>query len=553
MPSRLVVRSLSILALALALVATTRSSARADAKVEGAAKALEQKAMQEDYLNTDFDKALEKLNQASNKCGAEKCSSIVRAQIKVEIGVVQIAGKQNRDAGMAAFVDALKIDSNAKVDDDLRTKDVDAAFAEAKNKVGSSSSAPAASDFTVQPAPATMVRTPLAVYATYAGTEALTKVVVKYKGFGMGEWKTLQAKSMDSGGWGVEIPCADVQQGDLLYYLQGFNANNDPVATGGDRNNPFKTAVKRDFSGEAPHFPGKEAPKQCAEAGDCPPDFPGCKKGGAERAHGRQLAQERRGRSARTTASARAARARTRSAPPAKGRSPRASARSSGLARPSRWTSCSCRAPTRSACSNGAALPVNTSGYYCTDSSGNDFPSRTNPAQNNSIQNGSDQVQGGFAPGDIRLMLTLRLRGDGEPAGRRAPRLRPQLVQRLRREERREGVRADPRGSPRHLGVRPRSARQRGARPVRDGRRRHLGVGRAGRGERRREGGEQRGTTQSYKAWVVSGPAFFSLGGGLRYAFTPHFAAMVGPRFNVAFGNASLISLSPELGVQYGF
>jgi uncharacterized protein involved in copper resistance len=67
------------------------------------------------------------------------------------------------------------------------------------------------------------------------------------------------------------------------------------------------------------------------------------------------------------------------------------------------------------------------------------------------------------------------------------------------------------------------------------------------------KGANNQVSTQSYKAWVVSGPAFFSLGGGLRYAFTPHFAAMVGPRFNVAFGNASLISLSPELGVQYGF
>jgi hypothetical protein len=551
-PSRLVVRSLSILALALALVATTRSSARADAKVEGAAKALEQKAMQEDYLNTDFDKALEKLNQASNKCGAEKCSSIVRAQIKVEIGVVQIAGKQNRDAGMAAFVDALKIDSNAKVDDDLRTKEVDSAFAEAKNKVGSSSSAPAASDFTVQPAPATMVRTPLAVYATYAGTEALTKVVVKYKGFGMGEWKTLQAKSMDSGGWGVEIPCADVQQGDLLYYLQGFNANNDPVATGGDRNNPFKTTVKRDFAGEAPHFPGKEAPKQCAEAGDCPPDFPGCKKGGAEEPTGESTLKSE-GAECEDDGECQSGSCKDKVCTAGEGKK-------SSSKRAKFWIGASFQmdfvllpSANQVCLLNAAALPVNTSGYYCTDSSGNDFPSRTNPAQNNSIQNGSDQVQGGFAPGDIRLMLTFDYAATENLLV--GARLGYVLNSYNGSAAKNEGKAFAP------IHAEARGTWVFGRDPLSNAGLAPYAMVAAGISEWdaqvavnvAEKGANNQVSTQSYKAWVVSGPAFFSLGGGLRYAFTPHFAAMVGPRFNVAFGNASLISLSPELGVQYGF
>jgi hypothetical protein len=554
-PSRLVVRTTSILALAFALVALHSSPARADAKVEVAAKGLEQKAMQEDFLNTDFDKALEKLNQAAGKCGSERCSSIVRAQIKVDIGVVQIAGKQNRDAGIAAFVDALKLDSNVKVEDDLRTKDVDAAFAEAKNKVGSSSAAsssgPASSDFSVQPAPAQMVRTPLPIYATYSGTETLTKVVVKYKGFGMGEWKTLEAHSMDKG-WGAEVPCADVQQGDLLYYVQGFNANNDPVATSGDRNNPFKTSVKRDFSGDAPHFPGKDPPKQCADAGDCPPDFPGCKKGGDQsdsslKSEGQTCEDD-------GECSSGSCKDQVCVGGGDEGDKPKSkrsrfwlglSAQIDFILLPSANQVCLLNPTT--------ALPVNTSGYYCTTSGGQDFPLRSD----NGVQNGqisttaSDQVQGGFAPGTFRILLSFDYAAtdnllvgaklgyvlntyDGSAAKNDGKAFAPIHVEA-------RGTWVFGRDPLANAGLAPYVMVAAGIAPW-DA---EVSVNVAQKGPS--------GASGTFKAWDLSGPAFFSLGGGLRYAFTPRFAALLGPRFNVAFGNASLISLSPELGVQYGF
>jgi hypothetical protein len=62
------------------------------------------------------------------------------------------------------------------------------------------------------------------------------------------------------------------------------------------------------------------------------------------------------------------------------------------------------------------------------------------------------------------------------------------------------------------------------------------------------------GGGKSVDAWNVGGPGFVSLGGGLRHAFTPRFAMTIGPRFNLAFGsNGTLPSISPELGIAYGF
>src|SRR5215472_12157998 len=95
----------------------------------------------------------------------------------------------------------------------------------------------------------------------------------------MTEFKTVEL-SKTGNGWGGTIPCADAQIGDMQYYLQGFNAANDPVATAGDRNNAYKVSIKKQISGEAPHLPGQPPPTQCAETGECPPDFPGCPKAG---------------------------------------------------------------------------------------------------------------------------------------------------------------------------------------------------------------------------------------------------------------------------------
>jgi hypothetical protein len=126
------------------------------------------------------------------------------------------------------------------------------------------------------------VRTPLPVYAEYTGSETLKKVIVKYKGPGMSDWKPVDLQQMGDG-WGGLIPCGDVTEGTLQYFLQGFSPSDDPVATSGGRNNPYTVPIKRAIDGPEPSLPGKDPPKQCGEmaGAECPPDFPGCKSGKA--------------------------------------------------------------------------------------------------------------------------------------------------------------------------------------------------------------------------------------------------------------------------------
>jgi hypothetical protein len=545
------------------LVAAT--PAHADGKTEGAAKALEAKAMQEDYLATEFDKALEKLNQASSKCG-EKCSSIVRAQIKRDIGVVQIA-KANHEAAVAAFTEALKADSNVALDPDTRTKDVDSAWAEAKKQAasggGSAGGPPPAGDFTLQPAPETLVRTPLDVYGEYGGTETLTKVVLKYKAFGMTEWKTVEMKSMDKG-WGAEIPCVDVIQGDILYYVQGFNANNDPVATSGDRNNPFHTTVKRASNAELPHFPGKEPPRQCQDAGDCPPDFPGCKKPVADDANATTTEDDSslkdEGTDCEEDSECKSGTCGGNKT--CKGGSKGPKRRKFWLGvdlaydfvnLPSGTDVCALQTGSGSFTGPNPGSPVpQANNYYCT-SSGTDFPGN---AKNDSLitPGQSDKVSpGGFAPGNFRAMVSFDyaatpnfmlgvrfgyvFNGYNGTFASKLP-----IHAELRATYVIGKKPLDTSGLSPYImiagGVSQYSAEV-GVTAI------STGAGCAA---------NPKSCTEYAQAWNIGGPGFASLGAGIRYAFTPSWALLFGPRLTAAFGSLNtLIAISPELAVQYGF
>jgi hypothetical protein len=266
----------------VALLLLAGSAFAQNKAVETQAKALQKKAMEDDYLNVDLDKATDTLNQAISKCGTDKCSATLRALLRRDLATVYSAANKKEEA-LATMVEALKADGSIQLDPNYKTKEIEAIYATAKTGKGGGGGGGGgggtpSGDFTHTPAEEQVVRTPLPVYVEYGGSEAVTKIVVKYKGFGMTEFKTLELKKMGTG-WGANIPCADIQQGDIQYYIQGFNANNDPVATGGDRNNPYKVAIKKTISGDAPHLPGQQPVAQCADTGDCPPDFPGCKKG----------------------------------------------------------------------------------------------------------------------------------------------------------------------------------------------------------------------------------------------------------------------------------
>lgn len=560
-PRSLFVAVAACLVVALAFIAP---EAAAQGKAEGPAKALQKKAMEEDYLTTEFAKAAEKLDKAIAQCGTDKCGPALRSKLYRDLAVVQIGGQIDKEKGISNLVEALKIDPNVALDPDLKTKELDAAFAEAKKRVagggaagggaagGGGTDGQPSGDFTHEPAAEQQIRTAIPVYAEYEGETQLVRVIVRYKGFGMTDWKTVELKKMNEKGWGGLLPCGDVQQGTTQYYIQGFDANNDPVATSGDRNNPYKVQVTREKVAEPPHLPNEPPPTQCADTGDCPPNFPGCKKAGAKPTDNEPTGKDG-GEFCEEDSECKSGECREDRCTDYKG----------NKKGPKIWVGVFgaldyTLVPTADdVCKlNNDTLPVNDKNYYCVQN-GADYPSRTDRAQNDSIvassDRGSDKVSGGGALGNIRVLLSMdyAVNGNVMVGGRLGLVLNRYPGEIAGQDSRRFDlpIHAELRGT---YVIGKDALYKAGFAPYVFG-----GAGLSTFETKvdvkvvENAGGTR--TQKDAEAWHLAGPGFLTAGGGGRYAFMPNAAALFGLRVNLAFGDSFAPSVGPELGVQFGF
>jgi hypothetical protein len=597
-------------ALALAVVALVAAPALAsDAKTEKAAQALQKKAIEEDNLNLNYAGAIKKLQSAIGKCGPSKCSPAIKGSLLRDLGAMQVLNG-NADEGKASFSQALGLDATLELDPAYKNPTIEAAWNDAKKHPaagggGGGGPEPVAGpqpsgDFTHTPADAALVRTPLPIYVEYPGSEDIAKVVAKYKGAGTSEWKSLELPKLDNG-YGALVPCKDVTPGLMLYYVQGFNDKDEPVAGSGSKNKPFSVPVKAQIDGDPPALPGQEAPTQCADVAgagsECPPDFPGC--GGGTKAAGEDCekneecksgscvegkCEEKKaagdecehdsdcnsgtcsgGKCAGKKAEGEDCSAddecdsgRCKLEKCAGGGGSKGSKVWVGLGAqldiyilPSATDVCMLNKGPTPPPGTGPVTPNNSAGYSCVDpSTGAHFPgnSATNSAIAPTSAGAADQVQGGFKVGNLRLLGSLDF-----AAGQNM------LI----------GVRAgyvlmtDPAGSapkaafaPVHLEGRltyvlgKGALYKRGISPM-------LFVG-AGAGEFDAyvpvKVYSLAGQQLSENAWLTAGPVFISAGGGLRYLMGPRTALTAALRFEGGLGGQAgfLPGLAPELGVQFG-
>lgn len=538
-----------------------------DKKIESAAKdAL--KKVEDDFLQGDYAKAIDKLKKAAADCGADKCTPATKAQVHRDLGAMYFYAKKKDDA-VASFVEALKIEPNANLNINYKTPEVDAVYDEAKKKVpsgggtkppdGGGSDGPPVGDFKHEPAAEQAVRTPLPIYVTYSGSSTIAKVIAKYKGFGESEFKQVELTKMD-GGWGGLIPCKDVTQGTMQYYVQGFDASNDPVATSGDRNKTFKVAIKDKIDGDPPHLPGASPPKQCQDTGDCPPDFPGCHKGGGDgggdtsnkKEEGEECEEDNQCKSDKCSHNKCAA-------------GEGAGDDKKKKNKPARiWIGVTFGMDAAMLGSGDdvcvldkkTALPVNTGGFYCTNSDGSDYPFRNDKGvQNGNIVLGkSDQVKGGFVlPSNLRIMLSIDYAVSANfLLGARLGYVANTYPGQAAKDDGKSGlapVHAELRGT---YVIGKDALFKAGAAPMV-----FLGAGASQFDAKVDVTVVENGTNgpKTVSAWTIAGPAFGVLGGGVRYAFTPTAAFLGAVKASAAFGGSAGFLLAPgiEIGGQIGF
>lgn len=368
-----------------------------NARLEQQARSLQKKAMEDDYLATEFGKAEEKLARAISLCAADKCATRLRASLRRDLGVIQILGQGDRDKGVQSFAEALKIDPAIALDPDLTTKEVEQAFEEAKRSVGmglpiaGGSEASTGLDFAHTPAAEQLTGTAVPLYVEYTGPNTLTRVVAHYRSPGMAEWGAVELSPSTSNAWIGYVPCGDIGRGTLQYYLRGYDAQGEETASGGGPTNTYKVPIRTQLEGGPPHLPGEPPPRQCVE--DCPPGAP-CEKREPLRLEGERC--QRGDQCASDECKAGRCTAPTR-------KYPRFWLGVSGTVDFALIPGASdvCKLATNRA-------PRNDAGYYCTFN-GVDYPSRERgQVENGKLQDGkAGSVTGGIIPGNIRINLTF--------------------------------------------------------------------------------------------------------------------------------------------------
>ena len=279
------------------------------------AEARRKKAIEEDALAMNYPAAIRDLRTAIEGCDHDRCGATLKGSLFRDLGAMQMLAGSVED-GRASFAQALSYDASLELDPAYKNPMLEGLWNDAKRRGGAvpsprpvpfggspdQSAAPATEpsaatqptgEFVHTPPGEHPVRTPLAVYVeckvgadghagncddyVYLGTEKLGHVVLKYKSASMAEYKPLDLQKMGAGYGGI-IPCADVTQGTMKYYVQGYSDTNDPIATSGSRNKPFTVPVRPQIAGPAASLPGQPPPARCGEAApvECPPDFPGC-------------------------------------------------------------------------------------------------------------------------------------------------------------------------------------------------------------------------------------------------------------------------------------
>ena len=281
-----------LLGLALAVcVAGTASPARGQSGDEEAIR-LANEALLSDYLAMNFDAAISKLQQALSQCGENNCGTKTLGRIHRDLAVIYIAGLGQPAEGKAEFVAALSADPRVKLDEDLSTAEVKAAFAEVQASMGGGGAAgggvgampnvgsepvPESGDLVHVPPTEQLTLTPLPLYVEVAGGTELTRIQVRYQSPTGRDWLTAQMQPVETG-FGVEIDCTHVGStpGIFRYYIQGFDGN-DPVSFSGTAKIPHQVNITTQLSGEPPALPGKPPPRRC-ETEECVPGMviPGC-------------------------------------------------------------------------------------------------------------------------------------------------------------------------------------------------------------------------------------------------------------------------------------
>jgi hypothetical protein len=121
------------------------------------------------------------------------------------------------------------------------------------------------------------------VFVGKSGVDA-SNVKIFYRSLGMSKPKSAKMTET-SEGWAYLIPCTDVFEPSVEYFIVAEDDDGDQVGNAGTPEHPVAVPIVSTRTQQAPSLPGQEPPTQCGAPGtveECPPGLPGCSTGTAQ-------------------------------------------------------------------------------------------------------------------------------------------------------------------------------------------------------------------------------------------------------------------------------
>ena len=535
-------KALRALVAALGLFAiffATRTAHALDAATEKSAKRALVQA-EGDYASGDTAHALARVDKALATCGADKCSKETRAALLRDRGSLQILRGQG-DSGKATLGEALRLLPNIALNDTYATAEVRKAFQDAHGEDEKPLVQPPPGDFAFVPVTEGADDTPIPIYVEFAESSPPARVVVKYRNAAMGSYKPLALSKMFNG-WGGYIPCSDVKVGVLRYYVQGFDADNEPIVNSGDPKHPFMLRVRAEMNGPPPSLPGKPPPAKCGGATVTP------ETNGEENVETTPKLEDG---------------SKCQSDDECASGSCSDGVCSSELRSRNRyshvWLGVSGSIDFEPMPSGNdvcmltpQAAPVDST-FYCTTPDGNDFPSRDSATENKTLTAGNaGSVGGGFQGGNVRVLATLDYAiSQHFMLGARLGFVLDTYPGSAGKSEGHAFF------APVHFEAR--ATYLFGAEPLQRSGFRPLVLVNAGLADFDEDTTvtvQQTGIagSRTIQAWHFGGPFFVGAGAGVRYAISPYHAFITALKIEGALGSSGFMPIvSPEIGAQLGF
>jgi hypothetical protein len=240
----------------------------------------------EAYNNLEIEQAQQLLQQALDAATRGHVTGAPLARTYVNLGIVAIAGLGDNGAGLNYFVSGLQADGSVALDPLLSTPDIQLIWTQAHARAGGggtttvitpppdTSGGGPVGDLTHQPVPEQLRQTPVPVYVEVPGRPA--HVYLYYRGHGMRDFERAEMDHVGRG-FGYEIPCGDVFEPEVTYYIAVFDSSGSPISFAGSQGSPISVPIVATRSTSAPALPGRAPPTQCTSMEEeCPPDLPGC-------------------------------------------------------------------------------------------------------------------------------------------------------------------------------------------------------------------------------------------------------------------------------------